>query len=173
MISSTTELRTLKSVCPRVEVRILDLQTWLTSQKIWYRFIEKPETIHTADASAVTGVDLTRLTKNLVSKTSTGEYILIIVSGTAKVDLKKVAKVLGVSNISLASFAEAESVSGYPPGATPSVFHKSKLRVIMDNSLIANDTLFCGGGARNRILELKVEDVVGLNDALVSDIQKK
>lgn len=150
----------------------MELDERLNSEKVWHRFIEKPETVHTADASRASGVDLERLTKNLVAKTDAGDYVLLVVPGNSKTDLKKVAKLLDVRNVSLVSFEEAEGISGYPPGATPSVFHRSKMKVILDSILSKRDTLFCGGGTRNRILELKVEDVIRLNHATVADILK-
>jgi Cys-tRNA(Pro)/Cys-tRNA(Cys) deacylase len=150
----------------------MDLQDRLISEEIWYRFLEKPETVHTADASAASGINLDRLTKNLVARTSEGEDILLIVPGNTRVDLRKVAKALDVRNVSLLPFDEAEGVSGYPPGATPSIFHKTKLRVILDSSLKNQVTLFCGGGTRDRILEIRVDDVVRLNNAAVADIQR-
>jgi Cys-tRNA(Pro)/Cys-tRNA(Cys) deacylase len=151
----------------------MDLQEKLISENVWHRFIDKPETVHTADASRASGVELQRLTKNLVLSIGEGKYCLVIVPGNAKIDLKKVAKLLGVSNVSLVPFDQAENVSGYPPGGTPSVFHKSKLKVIIDTSLMNQETLFCGGGTRDKILELKVKDVIRLNNAIVAEVLKE
>lgn len=61
------------------------------------------------------------MTKNLIAKTSEGEYVLVIIPGDKRVDLGRLAKVIGVINVKLASPKEAEEVSGYPPGGTPSV----------------------------------------------------
>jgi Cys-tRNA(Pro)/Cys-tRNA(Cys) deacylase len=150
----------------------MDLEQWLQTNNIWHRFVEKPETIHTADASKAAGVELSKLTKNLVTKTDEGEYILVVVPGTAKIDLKKVAKLLGKRNVSLVSFDDAEAISGYPPGATPSLFHKTRMRVIMDQSLASRETFFCGGGTREKILELKPEDIVRFGNAVIADVIK-
>ena len=151
----------------------MNLEERLESEKIWHLFIEKPETVHTVDASRAVGIDLSRLTKNLVARTKEGEYLLLIVPGNARIDLKKVAELLDTKNVSLVPFDQAESISGYPPGATPSVIHKQNLRTIIDVALLRNETLYCGGGARNRILELRVEDVIRLDGATVADVQKK
>jgi prolyl-tRNA editing enzyme YbaK/EbsC (Cys-tRNA(Pro) deacylase) len=67
-------------------------------------------------------------------------------------------------------FAEAEKYSGYPPGATPMVNHKEKMSVVVDSRLSAYETIFGGGGTRDRVVEMRTEDVVGLNDALVADV---
>jgi len=150
-----------------------ELDERLESEKIWHRFIAKTETVHTADAARASGVDLSQLTKNLVAKTREGEYVLLIIPGNARIDLKKVARLLEARNVSLVPFDQAESVSGYPPGATPSIFHKQKMRTILDSYLLSNETLYCGGGTRDQIIELKVQDVIRLNGAKVADIQKR
>jgi Cys-tRNA(Pro)/Cys-tRNA(Cys) deacylase len=151
----------------------MELEQWLSSKGIWHRFIDKAETIHTADASKQTGIALDRLTKNLVARTNAGDYVLLIVPGNKKVDLKKAADQLGVRNISLIPLKEAEGISGYPPGGTPSLFHKTRMKVVFDRSLLHYETIFCGGGATTRILELKVTDVIGINAGLVCDVLKE
>jgi len=150
----------------------MELEEFLSKQGIWHRFIKKPETIHTADASKVTGIELKRITKNLVSVTDGKEYVLIIVPGNRKVDMKRVASILGVNKVSLVPFNEAEKISGYPPGGTPSLGHKRKFKVILDKSLTEFDTIFCGGGSRDKLLELKTRDVIRINEAIIADITK-
>ena len=150
----------------------MELEEYLREQGVWYRFVEKAETVHTADASDATGIELHRITKNLVSKTRKGGYALIVVPGDRRVDLKAAARALGVKNVRLLPFAEAEEISGYPPGGTPSVGHKTEMSVVLDSKLLEMETLYCGGGTRDRLLELRVEDVVRLNDAVVAPISR-
>lgn len=132
--------------------------------------MEKKETVHTADASRVTGIDLHRITKNLVSKTNEGEHVLLIAPGDRRVDLKAAARALGVKNVRLLPFEEAEKITGYPPGGTPSLGYAERMRVVLDAELKDFETLYCGGGTRDRLLEVRVEDVIRLNDAIVSTI---
>ena len=112
------------------------LKEYLKRNNIWHRFIEKSETVHTADAAEVSGVPLERLTKNLVSKTDEDEYVMIIVPGDRRVDLKTVAKLLEVKKVRLMPFEKAEEISGYPPGGTPSIGHKIKMKTVMERSLV-------------------------------------
>ncbi len=128
--------------------------------------------MHTADASEATGIDLHRITKNLVSRTDEGEYVLLVVPGDRRVNLRAAAEALGVRNVSLMPFEEAGSISGYPPGGTPSIGLKTKMRVVLDSELTEFKTLYCGGGTRDRLLEVKVSDVINLNDAVVSPISR-
>ncbi len=148
----------------------MDLESFLKENNVWHRFIEKTETIHTADASTVTGINLHRITKNLVSKTREKEYVLLVIPGDMRVNLKAAAKVLGTKNVRLMPFSEAEAISGYPPGGTPSIGHKTPMLVIIDQELAVFDTFYCGGGTRDKLLELKLDDVKRLTNAIVAKI---
>ena len=148
----------------------MDLEQYLKDMGVWYRFVEKPETVHTADASRTTGIDLNRITKNLVGKTSEGRYVLLVVPGDRRVNLQRAAQALNSRNIQLLNFREAEEVSGYPPGGTPTIYHKMPLDVVVDSSLVEHETLFCGGGRRSRLLELKTADVLRLSRATMAAI---
>jgi Cys-tRNA(Pro)/Cys-tRNA(Cys) deacylase len=148
----------------------IDLEKYLIQNNIWHNFILKQETVHTADAAKASGVDLHRLTKNLVSETNQGEHVLLIISGDMKVDLKAAAKALKVGNIRLVPFNKAEEISGYPPGGTPSIGHKTKMRVVIDEDLLKFETIYCGGGSRNRLVELRTKDMMKLNDSVVAKI---
>jgi Cys-tRNA(Pro) deacylase len=151
----------------------LDLEEYLKNLGIWHRFVEKPETIHTADASRTTGIDLNRITKNLVCKTSDGRFALLVVPGDRRVNLQSAAHALNARNVQLLNFREAEEVSGYPPGGTPSVYHKTPLEVVVDSSLLTHETLFCGGGARSRLLELRTSDILKLSKATAAAISEQ
>lgn len=150
----------------------MDLETYLKNAGVWYRFLEKPETVHTADASSATGIELNRITKNLVCRTSDGRFALLVVAGDRKVNLQNAAEILEAHNVRLLGFDEAESISGYPPGGTASVCHKTPMQVVVDKELLAADTIFCGGGARNRLLELRTADVLKLTNALTGSISQ-
>lgn len=146
------------------------LEDYLEENHVWHRFLEKAETIHTSDAAIATGIDLCRITKNLVSKTDKGEFVILVIPGDKKASLKRAAAILGVKNVQVVSFDNAECISGYPPGGTPSIGHKTRMRVLVDKSLLDYETLYCGGGSRDKLLELRIEDVIRLNNALVAEI---
>ena len=147
-----------------------ELETRLKSSGVWYRFLDKQETVHTADASRATEIDLNRITKNLVCRTTDGRYALLVIPGDRRVSLQRAAQALNTSNVQLLNFREAEEVSGYPPGGTPSVCHKTRLEVVIDKPVLSHETLFCGGGTRTKLLELRTEDVLRLSQAISADI---
>jgi len=148
----------------------MTLEDYLKSQGVWHRFIPKPETVHTADAARVSGIELRRITKNLVFRVDDREYALLIAPGDRKVDPKKAAEALAAKKISLVPFDKSEAISGYPPGGTPSVGHRTEMRVVFDKSLQDSETIYCGGGTRDKLLELRTEDVIRLTSAVIADI---
>ncbi|MBS7637450.1 YbaK/EbsC family protein [Candidatus Bathyarchaeota archaeon] len=148
------------------------LEEYLKSKGVYHRFIPKSETIHTADAASATGIELHRITKNLISVTDRGEHVVLIVPGDRRVNLRKASEVLGVRNVRLLSPEEAEAVSGYPPGGTPSLGYRERVRVIVDDELTELERIFCGGGSRDLLLEVRVEDVIRLNEAIVASISE-
>ena len=148
----------------------MSLEAYLKKNEVWHRFVEKQETVHTADASQATGIDLHRITKNLVSVTDSGEHVVLIVLGDRRVNLKEAARALGVKNVRLMPFDQSEPISGYPPGGTPSLGYKTKMRVVLDKELEGLGTFFCGGGSRDKLLEVKSLDVIRLNSAITAPI---
>ena len=148
----------------------MSIEAYLEENGVWHRFVEKQETVHTADAAQATGIDLHRITKNLVSVTDTGEYVVLIVPGDRRVNLKEAAKVLGVKNVRLMPFDQSEPISGYPPGGTPSLGYKTKMRVVLDKELEGFPTFYCGGGSKDRLLEVKPAEVIRLNGAIIAQI---
>jgi Cys-tRNA(Pro) deacylase len=148
----------------------MDLENFLLSNNIWHNYVEKQETIHTADAALSASIDLQRVTKSLVLLDQDKNCILAIIPGNSKLSFQKVKDTIKVKKVRLVPFEDAEQYSGYLPGATPMVFHKAPMRVIMDTKLVQFESIYGGGGARTKLLELKTEDVIKINSAIVGDI---
>jgi Cys-tRNA(Pro)/Cys-tRNA(Cys) deacylase len=147
----------------------MNLITYLQRNNVWFNVLEKKSTIHTAEAAAATGLPLERVIKSLVL-TADSKPMIIIIPGNCRVDKDKLKATLGVRNVQIVSFAEAERYSGYPPGATPPVYHKKITRVVIDQRVMQFDTVYGGGGSRRKLIELKPIDIQRLNNALVANV---
>lgn len=150
----------------------MNLIAYLQTNHVWFNVLEKRSTVHTAEAAAATGLPLQRVIKSLVL-TADGEPVITIIPGTCRVDKDKLKATLGVRKVQIVSFAEAERYSGYPPGATPPVYHKKITKVVMDQRVMQFDTVYGGGGSRQKLIELKPVDIRRLNKALVANITKE
>ena len=141
-------------------------------ENVWFRILDKPSTVHTADASRVTGISLERITKSLVFKAD-DQPILGVIAGDKRIDIAKLAQAVDARKIELVAFEEAESYSGYPPGGTAPVYHANIKKVVFDKDLTRFDTIYGGGGSRDKLIELKVHDILRLSQAIVADITRR
>jgi len=147
----------------------MNLVAYLKSNKVWYKFIEKIETVHTADAASASGLPLERVTKSLVFLVD-GTPILVVIPGNCIVNKGKLKEIINAKDIELVPFEQAEKYSGYEPGATPPVCHKNVKKVVIDQKVMQFPTVFGGGGSRKKLIELKTEDIQKLNNAIVADV---
>jgi Cys-tRNA(Pro) deacylase len=147
----------------------MNLIAYLEKNQIWHRILDKEETIHTADAAAATGVPLERVTKSLVFLADK-KPILVIIPGTHRVDLRKLKNALNIHKIHIVPFSQVKEYSGYLPGATPPMHHKQIMEVVIDITVMHYETVYGGGGSRNKLIELRTQDIQQVNSAIVADI---
>ena len=148
------------------------LEQYLRKNNIWYKILEKEETVHTADAAAKTGLPLERVTKSIVCLADE-DAIIAIIPGNCRVKLKELARLMNVKKVNICPFERAHRYSGYDPGATPPIFYNKIKKVFFDEKLMSYDTVYGGGGNRKKLLEIKPEDIVRINDATISDISNE
>jgi Cys-tRNA(Pro) deacylase len=147
----------------------MNLITYLEKNQIWHRILDKEETIHTTDAAAATGVPLERVTKSLVFLADK-KPILVIIPGTHRVDLRKLKNALNIQKVHIVPFSQVKEYSGYLPGATPPIRHKQIMDVVIDITVMHHETVYGGGGSRNKLIELRTQDIQQVNSAKVADI---
>ncbi len=147
----------------------MDLEAYLKEHDVWYRLIDKPETIHTKDAALHTGIDLERITKTLIFL-SDEKPVAVIVPGNRRVNITKLMETLKTRDVKLVPFESAKEYSGYDPGGTPPVNHKNVTQTIIEKTLIDYKTIYGGGGSRDKLIEMKPEDVVRLTNATIANV---
>ncbi|MEM2005264.1 MAG: aminoacyl-tRNA deacylase [Zestosphaera sp.] len=146
------------------------LKDYLERAKVWHRFFELPEHTMTVDAaSRQLGVPPDKIIKTLLLLSEAGEPVIAIVCGDRKVDLSKVAVMCG-SRVRMAKAREVERFTGYPVGAVPPVGHG--LRTFVDKCVASHERVIGGGGTTHTLIEMRVEDVVKLTNAVLCDISE-
>lgn len=131
------------------------------------------ESTHTAeDAARAVGVELGQIVKSLVFVTPTddggAEAVLCLVSGPNRVDLARLAAVLGRSDIRRATASEANELTGFVIGGIPPIGHPSRLRVIMDPDLGRFSTLWAAAGLPTAVFPVAPGTLRMLADAVVA-----
>lgn len=149
-----------------------DLKNFLEKSGVEYHFIDRPETESVKEIASKTGLKLSQIVKSLVLKDPEGDKYLAVVRGDSQLDFEKFKKTIGVKKIVFVSSEEATKYSGYLTGATPPVFHRIPLKVVVDKKVLEQKTVFGGGGSRTKLVELNTNDIIKLNNALVGDITR-
>ncbi|MEM5829889.1 MAG: YbaK/EbsC family protein [Candidatus Aenigmatarchaeota archaeon] len=135
-----------------------------------------PFKVHEFDVEVKTAEDaskkvpLEKIIKTLVLIDSNDEPVVAILKANKKLSFKKLKKVLKVKDIRLATSEEVLKFSGYEAGAVPPCFWKNVKKVVMDLEASRMDEFFAGGGNKNKLLEMKMKDLINLISPLIFEI---
>lgn len=143
------------------------LKTLLTSADVWHRFVEFSEPVRTVE-QAGRKVPAEKIAKSIVMIDSDGRPLLAIVKAQCRVSHRKIKTLLAVRDVRLATPDEVLKFSGYPVGGVPP-FNQIK-RVLLDPSVLKNETCFVGGGDVNKLMEIKTDDLLLTLKPEVADI---
>ncbi len=146
-----------------------DVTRFLEEAGIDFDVLEHAHTERAADEAAALGVGPEEVAKTLVLVAS-GDNVRAVLAASERIDLHKVAAVLGGKKVHLAS--EGGLARDYPDfelGAVPP-FGGSEDRVIVDERLASRDSVVLEAGSHDRSVRLKASDLVGLTGAQVADI---
>jgi prolyl-tRNA editing enzyme YbaK/EbsC (Cys-tRNA(Pro) deacylase) len=111
-----------------------------------------------------------QIAKSLVFKgQQSGEGVLVIASGNARVDEHKVASVIG-EPIGRADAGFVREVTGYAIGGIPPLGHASRLRVVLDRNLLAYRTVWAAAGHPHSVFESEPARLFAAIDGTVADV---
>jgi Cys-tRNA(Pro) deacylase len=148
----------------------MNLTAFLVSNRVEFEFIEKRATHHATDAATASGVPLNQIVKSIVFTDQDSRPLMAVVLGDTDVSRHKLEHCSGSKSVRLASDVVAEAITGYPTGGIPPVGHKKKIPVYIDQRVMHQDYVWCGGGARSKLVRLKSSDIHRLTAATISDL---
>lgn len=140
----------------------MNLTAFLRQNKVEFEFVEKKSTHHATEASRATDIPLDKIIKTLVFVNQDAKPLIAIVKADCNVSRHKLESCSHSKSVRLASDETAEKVTGYPTGGIPPVGHKKRLPVYLDEQVLNSEYVWCGGGARTRLVKLRVQDVTRL-----------
>lgn len=134
---------------------------------------EFPESTHTAaEAAAAVGVEVGRIVKSLVFSVD-DEVVVALVSGPNRLDERKLAVAAGGARAGRVDADAARAATGFPIGGVPPFGHRSKLRVFVDEDLLAYDEVWASAGTPNVNFGMAPDDLVRAADGVVCDLAKR
>ena len=133
------------------------------------------DSTHTAsDAARALGADIGQIVKSLVFVTSREdaslEPVVCLVSGADRVDLERLAAVIGRRDIRRSSAREADELTGFTIGGIPPFGHSQRARVIMDPELTRYPTVWAAAGLPTAVFPVSPATLRMLADAHVAPI---
>jgi Ala-tRNA(Pro) deacylase len=151
-----------------------DVTGYLEEAGVDFDLLEHARTERAADEAAALGIGAEAVAKTLVL-VAPGGNVRAVLAASERIDLHKVAAVLGVGGkkVRLASEDElARSYAEFELGAVPP-FGGRIDQVIVDERLAARDSVVLEAGSHDRSVRLKAADLVRMTSAQVADICKE
>ncbi len=126
-----------------------------------------------AEAAAAIGCTVAQIAKSIIFKTAQGaKPVLVVASGTNRVDDKKVSALLG-EKVKSADADYVKATTGFEIGGVPPVGHLMQPTVLLDQDLKQFDAIWAAGGAGNAVFKLTWDDLVRLTGGRAADVAKQ
>jgi prolyl-tRNA editing enzyme YbaK/EbsC (Cys-tRNA(Pro) deacylase) len=122
------------------------------------------------EAASTHGVEPARIAKTLSLRVG-GRVVLVVASGTARLDNRKVKDTFG-GRSSMLGGDEVEAITGHPVGGVCPFGLKSPLPIYCDVSLKAFDEVVPAAGARNSAVRINTTRMAALIGAEWVDVCK-
>jgi prolyl-tRNA editing enzyme YbaK/EbsC (Cys-tRNA(Pro) deacylase) len=137
-----------------------------------------PDSTHTAaDAARVVNAEIGQIVKSLVfvAGGEDGELqpIVCLVSGANRVDLGRLAAVVGRRDVRRATAREADELTGFTIGGIPPFAHHHRTRVIMDPDLGRYEKVWAAAGLPTVVFPVSPAILRMLADAHVAPIAEE
>jgi len=147
-------------------IRYLQQQR-IAFEKVEYEHLEKGAGF----AAFATGSPLERTVKTLVVATGPKRFALALVTGDRQLDLKLLARALGVKKAEMADPETAERLTGYHVGGiSPFGLRQANLPVVMDEAVLAAPEILINAGQRGTMLRMAPGDVRAALDCAVAAV---
>ncbi|GGM83557.1 Cys-tRNA(Pro)/Cys-tRNA(Cys) deacylase [Lentzea pudingi] len=121
------------------------------------------------EAAEALGLVPGRVFKTLVAEVD-GKLAVGVVPVTVQLDLKGLAAALKGKKAKMAVVADAERATGYVAGGISPLGQKKRLPVVVDESALQFETVFCSAGRRGLEVEITPAELVRLTGAVVASI---
>jgi Cys-tRNA(Pro) deacylase len=114
------------------------------------------ETPTVAIAAEVAGVKPEQIVKSVLF-IADGEPVLVLATGTARIDWKRLAAYLGISRkrLKMANPMQVLEITGYVVGSVAPIGQRHKLRTLVEATIPTLPMVLAGGGELNALLKLE------------------
>jgi len=152
----------------------LDFADYLLKHQLQAEIVAPGAHMPTVDAAAsAVGVSPEQIFKSILFQSPAGRCVLVVASGNARVDVRRVEGLTGIVNLKLAKPEVVFAKTGYPAGGTPPLGHRERIPVIVDTRVAAQPWGYAGGGRVELLVKIQTADIIRLGQATVADVVAK
>jgi Cys-tRNA(Pro)/Cys-tRNA(Cys) deacylase len=146
----------------------------LDAHKIPYQVFTFPPEVHSATGVAESvGLAYEQVYKTLVVLRPVGKPMLIMIAGQRELDLKQVANEVGEKKVRMASYHEAEQLTGLKVGGISALALLNRpFDVFIDREASQLSHILVSAGKRGVNLQLSVKDLMRITRARVIDASR-
>ena len=147
----------------------------LDARGVPYETYTFPPEVHSAEGVAqVVGVPVSQVYKTLVVVRKQGRPLLVMIAGHRELDLKRLAKAVGEKKLRMATYKEAESLTGLEVGGISALpLLKQGFDVYLDQAAAKLQRVLVSAGCRGINLGIAVEDLLRVTKAKVIECSSK
>ena len=149
-----------------------DLQEYLDSAGIQAEILHLPSPTPTVEAAAqAVGVLPEQIVKSILFLID-DQPVLAISCGGDHVERRAIAALysVGRKRVKLASAEQVLAIAGYTAGAMPPFAHRQPLPTLLDQRILANPTVYAGGGDIDALMRIAPNDILAATHARVMDL---
>lgn len=134
---------------------------YLSTIQVPHRVFQHAGPVHSlAQAAQERGQQPTQVVRSILFRLAEGEYAMVLMAGPGQIDWRALRRFLGQSRLTTASEEEVLAVTGYPIGAVSPFGVTHPLRVLVDESVLAQKEVSIGSGIRGTTVILQVKDLM-------------
>ncbi len=139
----------------------------LEALEVPYETYTFPPDIHSAEGVAhAVGVPVSQVYKTLVVTRKRGKPLLVMIAGDRELDLKRLAQAVGEKKLRMASYNEAESLTGLQVGGISALALLNRgFEVYIDQTATKLERVLISAGQRGVNLGIAVEDLIRVTQA--------
>ncbi len=126
-----------------------------------YQFFRHPRPVTSLEQAAQErGQRPEQIVRSILFRLSDQQYIMVLVAGPNQLAWPRLRQYLGASRMSMASPEQVLETTGYPTGAVSPFGLPKPIRVLLDESVLAESELSIGSGVRNTTLLIRRDDLL-------------
>jgi len=125
------------------------------------RLFKHPGPIHSLEQAAEErGQRPEQVVRSILFRLGEGEFAMVLIAGPAQVSWPALRRYFKQSRLTMASEAEVRAVTNYEKGAVSPVGIPTSVRILIDESVLAEGEISIGSGVRGITVILKTQDLL-------------